>query len=208
MFRDRLGNAAGMTFVLVGSFSIAEVKPLVARYLGGLPSSPREAHFRDVGVRYPPGNIDRTLQKGSDNSAVTVIYSGVHPYSVGAALKLEALAEVLRLRVVDRIREELGTSYSPGVVSQFTNVPVGEYELRFWVACSPDEAPSVGRTIDGIIRAVQENGPTAAELAKVTRTWLNEHDARTKTNQVPGPAASELVRWIRPWTRSRTTSPA
>ena len=183
MYRDRFGNAAGMTFVLVGSFSIPEVKPLVARYLGGLPSSPREAHFRDVGVRYPSGDIDRSLQKGSDNSAVTVIYSGVHPYSVDAELRLDALAEVLRLRVVDRIREELGTSYSPGVVSQFAKVPVGEYELRFWVACSPDEAATVGRTIDGIIKALQANGPTAAELAKVTRTWLNEYDARTKTNQ-------------------------
>ena len=183
MYRDRFGNAAGMTFVLVGSFSIPEVKPLVARYLGGLPSSPREAHFRDVGVRYPSGDIDRSLQKGSDNSAVTVIYSGVHPYSVDAELRLDALAEVLRLRVVDRIREELGTSYSPGVVSQFAKVPVGEYELRFWVACSPDEAATVGRTIDGIIKALQATGPTAGELAKVTRTWLNEYDARTKTNQ-------------------------
>lgn len=183
MFRERLGNAAGMTFVLVGSFSIPEVKPLVARYLGGLPSSPREAHFRDVGVRYASGGIDRTLQKGSGNSAVTVIYSGQRPYSAGEALRLEALTEVLRLRIIDRIREELGTSYSPGVVSQFGKVPVGEYALRFWVACTPDEADTVGRTIDGIIGALQANGPTAAELEKVTRTWLNEHDARTKTNQ-------------------------
>ena len=183
MFRERLGNASGMTFVLVGSFSIPEVKPLVARYLGGLPSSPREAHFRDVGVRYGSGGIDRTLQKGSDNSAVTVIYSGQRPYSAGEALRLEALTEVLRLRVTDRIREELGTSYSPSVVSQFGKVPVGEYALRFWVACSSDEAATVGRTIDGIIGALQANGPTAAELEKVTRTWLNEHDARTTTNQ-------------------------
>ena len=141
-------------------------------------------------MRYPSGEIDRTLQKGSDNSAVTVIYSGVHPYSVDAALKLEALAEVLRLRVVDRIREELGTSYSPGVVSQFSKVPVGEYDLRFWVACSPDEAATVGRTIDGIIQALQANGPTAAELAKVTRTWLNEHDARTEDEPGPGQVGS------------------
>ncbi len=64
MFRERFGNAAGMTFVIVGSFTVAEVKPLVTRYLGGLPSSPRQAQFRDVGVRYPTGAIDRTLQKG------------------------------------------------------------------------------------------------------------------------------------------------
>ena len=97
-------------------------------------------------------------------------------------LKLEALTEVLRLRVIDRIREALGTSYSPGVSSQFAKVPVGEYALRFWVACSPQEAEAVQRTIDEIIGELQAKGPTAAELEKVTRTWLNEHDARIRTN--------------------------
>ena len=183
MFRERFGNASGMTFVIVGSFSVAEVKPLVARYLGGLPSTPRKAEFRDVGLRYPTGAIERTLQKGSDNSAVTVIYSGERPYSPNEALKLEALTEVLRLRVIDRIREELGTSYSPNVVSQFSRVPIGQYAVRFWVACSPREAPAVWRTIDAIIRGLAESGPTAAELEKVTRTWLNEQDARLRTNQ-------------------------
>ena len=183
MFRERFGNASGMTFVLVGSFSIAEVKPLLARYIGGLPSSPRAAQFRDLGVRYPPGDIDRTLRTGSANSAVTIIYTGERPYSTSDALRLEALTEVLRLRIVARIREELGTAYSPGVESQFSRVPVGEYALRFWVACTVDEAPTVARAIDGIIKALQTQGPTAEELAKVTHTWLNEDDARTKTNQ-------------------------
>lgn len=183
MYRERFGNASGMTFVLVGSFPIAEVKPLVARYLGGLPSSPREARFRDVGLRYPTGDIDRALQKGSDKSAVAIIYSGQRPYSAGETLRLAALTEVLRLRVTERIREELGSSYSPGVVSQFAKVPVGEYALRFSVGCAPDQVPTLEHTIDGIIGALQANGPTAAELEKVTRTWLNEYDTRTKTNQ-------------------------
>ena len=35
MYRERFGNADGMTFVLVGSFEIAGMKPLMARFLGG-----------------------------------------------------------------------------------------------------------------------------------------------------------------------------
>ena len=41
MYQERFGNAHGMTFALVGSFTPADVKPLVAQYLGGLPGSPR-----------------------------------------------------------------------------------------------------------------------------------------------------------------------
>jgi zinc protease len=183
MYRERFGNASGWTFVLVGSFAVADVKPLVARYLGALPASPRPSRFRDVGVRYPTGRIDRRLQAGSDSSAVSIVYSGERPYSAGEALALDALTEVLRLRVIDRIREELGSAYSPGVASQFTKVPVGQYALRFGVGCAPDQVPVVERTIDEIIDALQSKGPTAGEIEKVTRTWLNEHDARTKTNE-------------------------
>ena len=183
MYRERFGNAYGMTFVLVGSMTTADVKPLVAQYLGSLPGSPRPSRFRDIGLRYPSGQLDRRLQAGSDNSAVSIVYTGERPYSLGDALKLEGLTEVLRLRVTDRIREELGSAYSPGVVSQFTKVPAGEYLLRFGIGCAPDQVPVVERTIDEIISALQSQGPTAGELEKVTRTWLNEYDARTKTNE-------------------------
>ena len=63
--RERFGNASGLTFVLVGSFAVEEVKPLLAQYLGGLPGTLRPSKFRDVGVRYPTGQIDRTLRAGT-----------------------------------------------------------------------------------------------------------------------------------------------
>jgi len=183
MYRERFGNAGGMTFVLVGSFAVPDVKALVTQYLGGLPGSPQETKFRDVGLRYSTGQVDRRLEAGTDNSALSIIYTGERPYSAEDALKLDALTEVLRLRVIDRIREELGSAYSPGVSNQFTKIPVGEYALRLNIGCAPDQVPIVERTVDEIITALQSKGPTAGELEKVTRTWLNEHDARTKTNE-------------------------
>jgi zinc protease len=182
MYRERFGNATGMTFVLVGSFAVADVKPLVTRYLGGLPSTKRPVAFRDRGVRFPSGRVDRVLQKGLGNSALAIVYSGQIPFSAADKLKLSALTEVLNLRVIDRIREELGSSYSPGVSSSFTKVPIGEYALRLSIGCSPEEVPAITRAVEEIVANLQQRGPTPAELEKVTRTWLNEHDARSKTN--------------------------
>jgi zinc protease len=183
LYRERFGNASGFTFVLVGNFDVADVKPLAARYLGGLPSSPRPSRFRDLGVRYPAGGVERTLRAGSGTSALTIVYSGQRTYSAEEKLRLDALTEVLRLRVIDRIREELGSAYSPGVVSRFGKIPVGEYAVRVGIGCAPHEMPLVEHTLDEIVKALQTNGATPAELEKVTRTWLNEHDARTKTNE-------------------------
>ena len=182
MYKERFGNASGFTFTLVGSFAVADVKPLVAQYLGGLPATKRDSKFRDVGVRYPTGHVERTLQKGTGNSALTIVYPGQMAYSPAEKLKLNALEEVLALRVIDRIREELGSAYSPGVDSHFTSVPIGQYALRVSIGVAPDQMASVEQAVDAIIKDLQERGPTAAELEKVTRTWLNEHEARVKTN--------------------------
>ena len=91
---------------------------------------------------------------------------------------------MLRLRVIDRIREELGSAYSPGVVSQFSKVPVGEYAapVRDRLCPRPGAHRRAHDRRDHRGAAV-ERARRAGELEKVTRTWLNEYDARTKTNE-------------------------
>lgn len=182
IYTERFGNASGFTFVLTGSFAVAEVRPLLARYLGGLPAAPRQNRYRDVGIRYPAGRVDRALKTGSSNSALTIIYPGQRAYTPVDALQLNALAEVLNLRLIDRIREELGSSYSPSVVGHFSRMPVGEYAVRMSIGCAPADVPAIEAVVDQIVADLQEHGPTAAELEKVTRTWLNEHETRSKTN--------------------------
>ena len=90
-------------------------------------------------------------------------------------------------------------------MSQFTKVPVGEYMLRFWHrSAPPTRSPAVEDAVDEIVKALQAKGPTAAELEKVTRTWLNEQDARIKTNHT-GRSICATGRWTRP---STTKAPA
>ena len=70
-------------------------------------------------------SIARCAQ-GLDNSAVSIVYSGERPYSAKASLDLAGLTEVLRLRVIDRIREELGSVLAgrPEPVLQGSRRPV------------------------------------------------------------------------------------
>ncbi len=54
-YKDRFADASDFTFVFVGSFEPATIKPLVERYLGSLPSIRRKESWKDVGVRCKPG---------------------------------------------------------------------------------------------------------------------------------------------------------
>ena len=63
-YKDRFADASDFTFVLVGSFDLPTIKPLVERYLGSLPALHRKEAGRDVGIRPPPGVVEKEVTEG------------------------------------------------------------------------------------------------------------------------------------------------
>ena len=55
-YRARFANAADFSFVMVGAFKVDEAIPLLAQYVGSLPSTgtPTVA-FKDLGIGFPDG---------------------------------------------------------------------------------------------------------------------------------------------------------
>jgi zinc protease len=68
-YKNRFADASDFTFVLVGSFDLPTIKPLVERYLGSLPALHRREAGRDVGIRPPAGVVEREIRKGSAPSS-------------------------------------------------------------------------------------------------------------------------------------------
>src|SRR5439155_16548434 len=58
-YKDRFADASDFTFVFVGSFDVATLKPLVERYLGSLPSLHRTEVVKDVGMHPPDTVVDK-----------------------------------------------------------------------------------------------------------------------------------------------------
>ena len=63
-YKDRFADASDFTFVIVGSFDLPTIKPLVERYLGSLPSLHRKETGRDVGIRPPTGVVEKEVRQG------------------------------------------------------------------------------------------------------------------------------------------------
>ena len=76
-YKDRFADASDFTFVLVGSFDLPTIKPLVERYLGSLPSLHRKEAGKDVGIRPPGGVVEKQVTKGTaPKSQVGVVFTG------------------------------------------------------------------------------------------------------------------------------------
>src|SRR5436305_15289182 len=70
-YKDRFADASDFTFVFVGSFDPATIKPLVEKYLGSLPSIRRQQSWKDVGARPPPDVVVKKVEKGVHTKSVS-----------------------------------------------------------------------------------------------------------------------------------------
>ena len=76
-YADRFADASDFTFVIVGSFDLPTITPFVERYLASLPALYRKEAGKDVGVRPPPGIVEKEVVKGLDpKSQVAVVFTG------------------------------------------------------------------------------------------------------------------------------------
>src|SRR5207302_878385 len=76
-YKDRFADASDFTFVLVGSFDAATMRPLVEKHLGSLPSIHRKESWKDVGVRPPADVVVKKVEKGVESKSLPAIaFSG------------------------------------------------------------------------------------------------------------------------------------
>ncbi|GAB2864660.1 insulinase family protein [Pseudoduganella ginsengisoli] len=172
IYRERFASARDFTFVVVGSFDLAAMKPLVAAYLGSLPVTDAPVAYKDNGVRPVKGVVKKNVYKGAENkSMVTLTFTGEAPYSEAAALNQSALAEILNIKVNEVLREKLGLIYSGHVGASLNKMPYGHYSVSITLPCAPENTDKVADAMLGLVRTIQQQGPEAADLAKVKENW-------------------------------------
>jgi zinc protease len=183
IYQDRFASAKGMTFVFVGSFTVDAIKPLLARYLASLPTPDVAAQFVDLGVRPVTGVVKKDVRSGSEpKSVVSITFSGPATYSEDEQLRLNALVEVINLRIIDVLREKLTLIYGGGMRGGLQRTPYGHYQLGLALPCGPENVDKVIAAAMGEIQKIQDNGVEASDLAKVKQNWLTAHRKNLREN--------------------------
>lgn len=183
IYRDRFADASDFTFFLVGSFNVDSVKPLVQRYLGGLPSLGRKESGLPVGPRPPEGTIEKVVRLGSEPQSQTVmVFSGPFTWDAGENYVMSSLGELLSNRLLDNLREKLGGTYSVNAMLQgqreYPNIYLGVVQF----GSAPERAAELEQAVLAEIKTLADSGPSAAELEKVREGQLRARETALKTN--------------------------
>ena len=183
IYKEQLGNAQDFTFIFVGNIDTVKMKPLLATYIGGLPSTKQPATFKDNGLRPTKGDEKFTFKKGTEPKSLIVnVYSGEVPYSEDLDLKVSALSEILNIKITEDIREKMSAIYSVNIYGGLQKYPYSGYALVMQLPTGPEHVDTVLKAAQMEIDSIKQFGPAQVNLDKVKKTWLEQHKVSVKEN--------------------------
>ena len=184
IYKEIYGNAYGMHFTFVGNIDPIKVKPLIESYLGSLPGIAKEIKFNDVGLRPVKGLVEAYVNKGAaKQSRVTIIFSGESKYSLDESLKLDALTEVLNIKIIETLREQMSGIYGGGMRGSLNNRPYNNYNITIGFPCGPENVDKLTTALFKILNDAIEKGIEQKDLDKVKETLKKQNQDRLTRNE-------------------------
>ena len=183
IYKEVYSNAYGWHFTFVGNVDVAKMKPLLEMYLGSLPSKEKENKFTDVGLRPVKGVVETTINKGAaKQSIVRLIFTGDATYSLEENLKLNALMDALNIKIIEKLREDMGGIYGGGMNGSVINRPYNHYSINVTFPCGPENVAKLTAALFEIIKSARDSGISQKDLDKVKETLQKQNDDKIKTN--------------------------
>jgi zinc protease len=183
IYHQVFDNADGMHFTFVGNLDLQKARPLLQTYLGSLPGAPAEHKYKDNGARLIDGVTEGNIKKGKDpKSMITVIWEGETTYKREEDLAFRALVEVLNIKVIEKLREEMSGMYAGGLNGSIQRRPYVHYNISANIPCGPENVDSLTNALFTLIKTAQEKGVEQKDLDKVKETWRKKYREGLQSN--------------------------
>jgi zinc protease len=172
-YKARAAEASSFRYYFVGSFDPARVETLAARYLGSLPPSPDKPHLEGRDVHFPSGAVEKTVYAGTDpKSSTAITWPALTGNDELEMYLLRIAGDVLEIRLREKLREELGATYSVSVSGSYLLPYKGYATTSVSFGSSPENAAKMRQTVFDEVARFKAGGPTPEEVDKVKELEL------------------------------------
>jgi len=183
IYQDRFADASDFTFIFVGNFEVEKLRALVQNYLGGLPTLSRNESWKDVGIRYPAGVIEKSVKKGLEpKSQVRIIFTGPFTWNRQNRYNIESMKSVLRIKLRESLREEKGGTYGVGVGVSTWRFPYERYSITINFGCAPERVEELTNTVFERIDSLKTDDIDYSYLSKVKEMQRRKREIDLKEN--------------------------
>ena len=184
MYKDRYKDASDFTFFLVGNVDLATMKPLIAKYLGGLPSINRKETFKDNKMDIRKGEIKNVFAKAQETPMATImfLYSGTCKYDLRNNVLLSFLDQALDLVYTAEIREKEGGTYGVSCNGSLGKYPKEELVLQIVFQTDPAKKDKLSAVVVEQLHKMAKEGPSAEHMQKIKEYMLKKYKDAQKEN--------------------------
>jgi zinc protease len=169
---------------MVGAFKVDTALPLLAKWVGGLPSTgTRTAAFKDIGVRFPMGVQKAEVQKGRAPREQTLLSCLADPpFDPLEQERVNAATTVLETVLRDSLREDLGQTYTVSVGLAQSPPQRGDGYIGVNFGASPENIGTMTDRVLSEVRKLQSDGPSADLVAKAREGAKRDYETALKQN--------------------------
>ena len=183
IYKDRFANASEFTFVFVGNFTVASMESLLTTYVASLPSTFRQETWHDLGIRPPSGKVQKDVHRGIEQkSQVRIVFTGPFEWTREHRFALDALAQVLTIKLRQNLREDKGGTYGVRVSGVPIRIPEQRYQFSISFGCAPNRVQELTRATFDAIDSLQRFPADAPTVEKVREMNLREREVNLKQN--------------------------
>ncbi|MEY2640082.1 MAG: hypothetical protein RIR90_1564, partial [Bacteroidota bacterium] len=183
IYKARFANAGDFLFTFVGNINPDQFRGYVETYIASLPSNGQKEEWKDLGIRYPKGYLEKKVFKGKEQKAsVQLIYTGDAQYSDEESMQLDQTVKALNIKLREILREEKGGTYGTGASVDMRRVPVGSYKITIGWTCAPDKVEELVKAALNEIEKIKQNGATKDDVEKVIAEDTRGLENRVREN--------------------------
>jgi zinc protease len=188
-YRQMFDDGSEWTFILVGNLDMKKHVPLIEQWLGAIPSSATAPKvvtrpaYADLKIDFPKGSQVKDVRKGiEDQSRTQYMLKAAAQLDPQAEFDINAITDLLQIRLREKLREELGETYGAGA-GYFDLSPYRDYgRITVSFTGSPDTRASMMDIVRSSMASMRTTAPTEADMKKLREMRLNYLDEAEKEN--------------------------
>lgn len=178
-----LANATDFTFTFVGNIDMDVFRPLAEQYLATLPTGKSVEYKPNADFEAATGHNTVTSSTTMSTPQTWAFYliNGTEKYTPKQRAMTSMVAQIMSTRLLNKVREEMGATYSIGAGAQMNRVGNINTLLQIAFPMKPELKDEVFAAIEVIIKEMAQN-VTAEELTPVREYMVKESIASLDEN--------------------------
>jgi len=140
--------------------------------------------FKDIGIEYPKGIIEKTVYKGIEpKSQVTIIFNNPFNWNPQNNWELASLSAMLNIKLFEAIRKDKSGTYGVSIRPGIEHYPKERYTMNISFGCDPARVEELTKAVFEQLDSLKNFGPKDIYITKVKETQIRTDEVNLKENR-------------------------